>query len=66
MAKTANACLQRTLMRIPKVDLAIQRCDCYFFPVWRKCNSQQVVPMLQHFEAAWGADMLVSHRTTQN
>ena len=42
----------QSFKRIPKMDLAVQRCGGNFFPVRSKCDSQQLVPVLQHLEAA--------------
>ena len=56
--------LQGTLEWIPEVYLPVQRCGCYFFPIRPESNSEQIVPMLQHFEATWGAKHAVSHRAT--
>ena len=61
LARSAKIYLQRALEWIPEINLAIQRCCCYFFPIRPERNSKQVVHVLQHFEATWGAKTLVSH-----
>ena len=34
------------------MDVTFQGCSSYLFAIWSKGDSQQLMPVLQHFEAA--------------